>query len=70
MCAILLLTSDSVITDDLDLFPSVVTYPGKGKGFVLDTNSNCSTPTVSIQPQNALCVKFNLLKSKTNRQKH
>lgn len=54
-CAILQPTFNSVLTDDLDISPSLVTYQGKGKGFVDVTISNCSTRTVTIPPKSIVC---------------
>lgn len=54
-CALLQPTLNSVITDDLDLCPSLITYQGTGKGFIDVTISNCSTRTVTIPPKSIVC---------------
>ena len=54
-CAILQPTFNSVLTEDLDICPSLITYQGTGKGFIDVTISNCSTRTVSIPPKSIVC---------------
>ncbi|MCU7801000.1 MAG: retroviral-like aspartic protease family protein, partial [gamma proteobacterium symbiont of Lucinoma myriamae] len=54
-CALLQATTGSVLTNDLDVCPTLITYDGHGKGLVDVHVSNITTRTVNVQPNGLLC---------------
>lgn len=53
--AVLEATQKSVLTDDLDIAPTVITYNFKDTGIIKVNVSNITTRTVSVPPNAILC---------------
>lgn len=54
-CALIQPTNDSILTNDLDVWPNIITYTGQGKSLVDVHVSNITTRTVNVQPSSLLC---------------
>ncbi len=53
--AVLHETEDSLLTEHVDVAPSLIHYQGTGKGLVDVVVSNISTRTVCVPPRGMLC---------------